>query len=108
MAPKKSLRPKMRDDRPYLPEHEMSANRAATPIESDMAPRRSIRPRARPDNMEDIVATAREAAAVERGNRGSRYEAEDYMIGKEKYAGGGMVRGCKTSQVSGKGFKGTY
>jgi len=140
MAPKKSLRPKMRDDRPYLPEHEMPANRAATPIESDMAPRRSIRPRARPDNMEDIVATAREAAAVERGNRASRYEAEDYMIGKEGYAGGGkvngfpdlnkdgkvtkadvlkgrgvegfmgggMVRGCKSSQVSGKGFKGTY
>ena len=138
MAPKKSLRPKMRDDRPYLPEHEMPVTRSVTP--DAIEPKSSVRPKARPDDMEDIVARAREAAAVERGNRGSRYEAEDYMSGKEGYAGGGkvngfpdlnkdgkvtkadvlkgrgvegfmgggMVRGCKASQVSGKGFKGTY
>ena len=100
MAPKKSLRPKERKDRPYLPEHEMPVTRSVTP--DAIEPKSSVRPKMRPRYMEE------EAAAVERGNRGSKYEAEDYMIGKEEYAGGGMVRGCKSAQTSGKGFKGTY
>jgi hypothetical protein len=97
MAPKKSLRPKMRDDRPYLPEHEMPVTRSVTPDAID--PKSSVRPKMRPQYMED------DAAAVERGRRAYEREMEDMP---EKYAGGGMVRGCKTSQVSGKGFKGTY
>lgn len=100
MAPKKSLRPKERKDRPYLPEHEMSSTRAAVP--DAIEPKSSVRPKMRPKYMEE------EAAAVKRGRRGSEYEAEDYMIGKEEFAGGGMVRGCKSAQTSGKGFKGTY
>jgi len=97
MAPKKSLRPKMREDRPYLPEHEMSANQATIP--DAIEPKSSVRPKARPKYIED------DAAAVERGRRSYEREMEDMP---QKFAKGGMVRGCKSEQVSGKGFKGTY
>lgn len=54
-----------------------------------------------------------EEAAVERGNRSSRYDAEDMEAGYRKggmvkYADGGMVRGCKAAQSSGRGFKGNF
>lgn len=35
-----------------------------------------------------------------------QYKREERAM--KEYAGGGMVRGCKSSQTSGKGFKGTY
>ena len=98
------------------------------------SPSRSMRPRTRP-GMEDIdnnvtrmtqgpsrpVPRPRDKAAdfeadraagraVRSGNREARLEAEalqerDEMRG---YAEGGMVRGCKAGQMSGKGFSGTY
>lgn len=54
-----------------------------------------------PFDKEDDVA-----GAVARGNRGSEYEAEDMKT--KGYAAGGMVRGCKGVQMSGKGFRGNY
>lgn len=94
------------------------------------SPSRSMRPRTRP-GMEDIdnnvtrmtqgprrpeprprdkAADFEEGRAVERGNRQSRLEAEALEERDERrgYAKGGMVRGCKSSQMSGKGFSGTY
>lgn len=129
MAPKKSLRPKERKDRPYLPEHEMSSTRVATP--DAIEPRSSVRPKMRPKYIEE------EAGAVARGRRAYEREMEDMPQeyagggkvngfpdlnkdgkvtradvlkgrGVEGFMGGGMVRGCKSSQTSGKGFKGTY
>lgn len=99
---KKPTRPQMRPGRleKMMPGDELPSTQTVEPAISPKA-RPTLRPKARPADME-------ERGAVERGNRGSMYEAEDYMIGKEKYAGGGMVRGCKGDQVSGKGFKGTY
>ena len=55
-----------------------------------MAPQKSIPPRARP--VQDLSPTAEEG---------------DQMHIR-KFADGGMVRGCKSMQSSGKGFKGTY
>lgn len=64
--------------------------------------------------------------AIKRGDRASMREAQDYESivapragqsgmragyqkgGKVKYADGGMVRGCKGVQTSGKGFRGDY
>lgn len=91
---KKSLRPKMRPGRleKMMPGDEIPSNRVMTMD-------KPMRPKMRPADME-------ERGAVERGNRGSMYEAMDMET--QKYAGGGMVRGCKGVQTSGKGFKGTY
>lgn len=47
------------------------------------------------------------AGAIERGNRAAQRYAEDEMDVK-KFNMGGEVRGCHSSQVSGKGFKGTF
>jgi hypothetical protein len=63
----------------------------------ELAPKKSLRPKMRPSD---------DDGAVERGNRGSKYESSD--MDTKMYAGGGMVRGYKAGQVSGKGFKGTY
>lgn len=51
-----------------------------------------------------------DGGAVERGNRAAMREAQDYedFVEREEYRNGGMVRGCKSSQMSGKGFRGTY
>jgi hypothetical protein len=86
------------------PEADESTTRAATPI---------MRPRMRPDNIEDLVERRimeEEGGAVERGNRASMREAEDYedFVERKEYRDGGMVRGCKPAQMSGKGFKGTF
>jgi len=72
-----------------------------------------MRPRMRPDNIEDLVERRimeEEGGAVERGNRASMREAEDYedFVERKEYRDGGMVRGCKPAQMSGKGFKGTF
>lgn len=96
--PGKSLRPKMRPDGlKMIPGDEMPSNRAA--VREDGAPSSSVRPKKRPKYMED------DAAAVERGRRSYEREMEDMP---QKFAKGGMVRGCKGSQVSGKGFKGSF
>ena len=96
--PGKSLRPKMRPDGlKMMPGDEMSSNRAA--VRDAIEPMRSVRPKKRPGYMED------DAAAVERGRRAYEREMEDMP---QKFAKGGMVRGCKGSQVSGKGFKGSF
>ena len=60
-----------------------------------------MKPRARPARIEQEAA---EAAAVERGNNEARRRASD----TQNFSGGGMVRGHKSGQMSGKGFSGTY
>ena len=108
---RKPTRPKMRpkdrkgksEDKVMLEEEMMSEERMMPGDE--MIDTRTLereyktRPRARPDDMEG-------RAALERAMRGAAYDAEDMET--QGYAGGGMVRGCKSAQVSGKGFKGTY
>lgn len=95
---KKSLRPRARPDGlKMMPGDEMPSNRAAVP--DAIEPKSSARPRARPKYMED------EAGAVERGRRSYEREMEDMP---KKFEKGGMVRGCKSAQVSGKGFNGTF
>ena len=91
---KKSLRPKMRPARleKMMPGDELSTSETTETI-------KVMRPKMRPADME-------ERGAVERGNRSSMYEAMDMET--QKYAGGGMVRGCKGVQTSGKGFRGSY
>jgi len=95
--PKKQV---MADDVP-MPKDEMPSNRA---LESTLAPERSPFPRKKPRRIEDL---GEDGGAVERGNRASRREAEDLGMAK-RFAKGGMVRGTKAQQVSGKGFKGTF
>lgn len=95
---RKPTRPKSRpkdwemDDERMMPEDEMIDTRT---LEREM----KTRPRARPDDMEG-------RAALKRAMRAAEYDEEDMET--QGYAGGGMVRGCKSSQVSGKSFKGTY
>lgn len=96
--PGKSLRPKMRPDGLKMrPGDEMSSNRAA--VRDAIEPMSSVRPKKRPGYVED------DAAAMERVRRSAERDMEDMP---QKYADGGMVRGCKSSQMSGKGFRGTY
>lgn len=68
------------------------------------APEESMVPKRRPREVEERAAAIR---AAERGNRAAERYAEDEMDVKD-FAEGGMVRGCKSSQMSGKGFRGTY
>ena len=96
---KKSMRPKARPDGlKMMPGDEMSSNRAAVP--DAIEPKSSVRPKKRPKYMED------EAGAVDRGRRSYEREMED--MPEKEYRDGGMVRGCKSSQVSGKRFTGTF
>jgi len=60
-----------------------------------------MKPRARPARIEQEAA---EAAAVERGNNEARRRASD----TQNFYDGGMVRGHKSGQMSGKGFSGTF
>jgi hypothetical protein len=83
-APTRSMRPRMR------PEAEENTSRALT----EVMPRPTPRPR---DKAEEFEA----GRAIERGNRASEREAK-------KFANGGMVRGCKAGQMSGKGFRGDF
>ena len=57
----------------------------------ELAPKKSLRPKKRPEPI-DVTPDAEEG---------------DQML-KRKFRDGGMVRGCKADQVSGKGFSGTY
>jgi len=57
-------------------------------------------PRA-PERPADLMA----GEAVKRGNRSAERIAAE---GTPQFADGGMVRGCKPGQMSGKGFSGTY
>jgi len=83
-APRRSMRPMMR------PEPEENTSRALT---GEM-----VRPMMRPrDKAEEFEA----GRAIERGNRASMREAQEF-------AEGGMVRGVKGAQVSGKKFSGTF
>lgn len=68
--------------------------------EKDSAPKRSPRPKPRPD---DLMA----GEAVKRGNRSKR-RIESEAERMPQFAKGGEVRGCKSGQMSGKGFSGTY
>jgi len=54
-----------------------------------------------------ILEADEAAGAIERGNREAERYADDEMDVKE-FNMGGEVRGCKSSQMSGKGFRGTY
>ena len=61
----------------------------------------SLRPKMRPARIEQEAA---EAAAVKRGNNEARRRASD----TQNFYDGGMVRGHKSSQMSGTGFSGTF
>lgn len=88
----KPTRPKARPaDREVMPGDEMPSNRAMTET--------SPRPKARPADLME----KREGATIERANR--MKEREDREM---NFADGGMVRGCKPGQVSGKKYSGTY
>lgn len=79
----------------------------------------SMRPKMRPARLEKMmpgdelllsettVEATRPKARPERVMPGDEIPSNRVMT-EDKYAGGGMVRGCKGDQVSGKGFKGTY
>jgi hypothetical protein len=63
------------------------------------------RPKPRPVRSSPRPPSAEEARAVRSGNKSKqRIESE----GTPKFRDGGMVRGCKSGQMSGKGFSGTY
>ena len=88
----KPTRPKARpSDRKVMPGDEMPANRALTEA--------SPRPKARPADLMDKY----EGAVVERGNRMKAREDREM-----NFAAGGMVRGCKPSQMGGKKYSGSY
>lgn len=78
-APTRSMRPRMR------PEAEENTSRA---LSGEL-----VRPRMRPSDRA-------EREAGERGNRNAETT--------QKFAEGGMVRGCSGSQMSGKGFRGEF
>lgn len=87
-APRSSRRPMRR------PEADESTTDAA----------QVTRPRPRPESVED---RAYFGPRIEMGNRqdpGVRPGSED----TQRYAEGGMVRGCKPGQMTGKGFSGSY
>lgn len=120
----KPTRPKARpSDRPSMPGDEMPSNRAMTET--------SPRPKARPADLME----KREGATVERANRMKEREDREMNFaeggkvksfpdlnkdgkvskadvlrgrGVDGFAEGGMVRGCKPGQMSGKKFSGTY
>lgn len=93
----KPTRPKARpSDRPSMPGDEGKETRTVT---SKLAPKTSSRPKARPDDLME----KREGATVERANR--MKEREDREM---NFAEGGMVRGTKPGQMSGKKFSGTF
>jgi len=87
MAPRRSIRPRMR------PEDLMEG-------ENTTAPRRSIRPKARPKGIEDMMSPD---TAVGRGNRASMREAMDMppegMKSGGKVRGYGKARGGKTCKM---------
>ena len=88
----KPTRPKARpSDRKSMPGDEGMETRTVT--ES------SLRPKARPSDLMDKY----EGATVDRANR--MKEREDREM---NFADGGMVRGCKSGQMAGKKFSGTY
>lgn len=88
-GPKKSLRPKMRDD--------------------SSAPKKSLRPKAR---KEEVIGSTggRSTRGIDPMENYSPEDFERLTGGKstKMYADGGSVRGCKSSQMSGKGFAGTF
>lgn len=98
--------------------------RSRTPMMNPRRPMKrpdiDISPEAERDDVEDMVRrrremeemtrenyTREEAGAIERGNRAARRRAEQDVELME-FKDGGMVRGCKAVQTTGKGFKGTF
>ena len=88
---------KERSRRPMpRPEADESTTRAGT----------ATRPQMRPDDFDQLVEIQSLLGSDDAAYRASRREAEDMDM--PKYVEGGMVRGCKPTQMSGKGFKGTF
>lgn len=81
-APKKSLRPKMR------------------PVDKT--------PRAERGDTELMKLEGRTKVKVKDVTPEAERGDADLMRMEQGYKDGGMVRGCKDMQTSGKGFKGTY
>jgi len=96
-----------------MPDEEMSSNRAMTRV-TDVTS--AIRPIPRPAGLRERNEAARMQELEERGMRSQEREAQDYEDfggghqGRpaKKFAEGGMVRGCKPGQSSGKKFTGTF
>jgi len=94
--------------RRVMPEDEMSSNRALT-RSTDVT--RSYRPVPRPEGLADRAEEQRLMDLMERSQRAGdreRQDYEDFGGGAKKFAKGGMVRGCKMAQTTGKGFSGSY
>lgn len=70
---------------------------------TDYAPETSLRPRARPKVLRPR-ARPPELEALGRADRMRRLEESETQM----YKDGGEVRGCRASQVTGKGFRGTF
>lgn len=89
------------------------------PKKSPVPTRRPMVPRPRPfrdispeaergdQDLMRILEADEAAGAIERGNRNAEREARD-RDSLMNFKDGGMVRGCKSGQTSGKGFRGTY
>ena len=89
------------------PYDEMSTTGAMTRL-SDVP--RSYRPIARPEGLRERAEERRLRELEERSLRSQERESEDFKDfgGAKKFAEGGMVRGCKPGQSSGKKFTGTF
>ncbi len=63
-------------------------------------------PTTRPANLASRMEEQRMRERIEMGNRQDSGMSRREM--EQGFADGGMVRGCKPGQMSGKGFRGTY
>ena len=70
---------------------------------SDSAPETSLRPRARPKVLRPRSRPP-EFEAAGRANDARRREESEV----QKFKDGGEVRGCKSGQETGRGFRGTF
>jgi hypothetical protein len=77
-----------------MPGDELTSSQITT---STLAPKTSRRPMARPDDLVEGNILRRANEMKEREDRETKNFAE-----------GGMVRGCKPGQMSGKKYSGTY
>ena len=76
------------------------------------------RPQPRPADLEERAAMARESERISRRDEGPSRDAMErgdlirsiipVRRPKRNFAEGGMVRGCKPAQMSGKGFSGSF
>ena len=97
-------RPRLpREERPAIVEEDFSPRPMPRP---SRGPEESMRPVTRPDDLAERAELRKAMDSSDAAYRASRREAADMDM--QGFAEGGMVRGCKPAQMSGKGFKGTF